>query len=374
MSDMSAVNIEQEWNDFDEIMTEDSLGIRLQAQLLMERKLMLKQQQKQIRNKIKKQKEEEDKLQQRIVRHRQNSKNINNNNSISQSNKTMIVNQNSNNSLIDPMNIPDIPDENTVSTIDELYGSFHDDNKARSSKTGNNDTSDDDVYDAEKNKNLYKFDKYFNRSMSRESEILHELKTLTNDIDQELQLVEDRIIDTQSMQHYNSKVKSYSSLTSYNNKMIDMMRNGHKNNKNSSLTNILPFHRSQTQNQQLLKIIHTIENMPKPYIKNNIIIKDEDNNGLVNVIIREFTQMFNELLIEMKYKHLGIVQDNNNNKRRDSVDLDIYASQDTIPIPNNLDNNINNTPPNVGVNNIPKLLRSDSLLYKKKKNNAIIDS
>ncbi len=48
-------------------MTEDSLGIRLQAQLLMEKKLMLRQQQKQIRNKIKKQKFEEEKLQKHIV-------------------------------------------------------------------------------------------------------------------------------------------------------------------------------------------------------------------------------------------------------------------------------------------------------------------
>ncbi len=108
--------------------------------------------------------------------------------------------------------------------------------------------------------------------MSRESEILHELKTLTNDINNELELVEDRIIDTQSITNYNQKVKSYSSLASYNNKMMEMIRNGSKNQSNS-LSNILPFHRSQTQNQQLLKIVHTIENMPSPNIIRNV------NNG-----------------------------------------------------------------------------------------------
>ncbi len=205
MSDMSAVNIEQEWNDFDEIMTENTLGIRLQAQLLMEKKVMLREQQKQIRNKIA---------------------------------------ENKNNKTI---NIPDIPDENTISTIDELYGSFH-------SNNNNNSTSSDDVYSNEKR--------------SRESEILYELKSLSNDIDYELQLVENKIIDK-----------------NYNNKMIEMIKN--KNN-NNSLINILPFHRSQTQNKQLLKIIHTIENMPKPFINNNNL--NENNNENINVIIPQFSQ------------------------------------------------------------------------------------
>ena len=47
-------------------MTQDSLGIRLQAQLLMERKVMLREQQRAIREQILKQQQEEIKLHQII--------------------------------------------------------------------------------------------------------------------------------------------------------------------------------------------------------------------------------------------------------------------------------------------------------------------
>merc|ERR1712228_911064 len=74
---------EQEWADFDEIMTDDSLGIRLQAQLLMERKLILREQRVRMREKIKKQK---------VIKH--------------------------------SVSVPDIP--YSESTIDELYASVND--------------------------------------------------------------------------------------------------------------------------------------------------------------------------------------------------------------------------------------------------------
>merc|ERR1712113_248286 len=151
------INIEQEWDDFDEIMTQDSLGIRMQAQLLMERKLMLKEQQEAMRQKIKKQKEEEQKLQQKIVRHRQNSKrryheseslSLNDGNNKKMPQKSMILHFKDNtNSLVITDNIPDIPDEDTTSTIDELYASVHTDNRNNNGNGQIEQVSDDDIYD-----------------------------------------------------------------------------------------------------------------------------------------------------------------------------------------------------------------------------------
>eukprot|EP01083_Nonionella_stella_P178874 633301_1 len=64
------INMEQEWDDFDDIMTEDSIGMRRQAQLLMERKLKLKEQQKAIEARIKQQQNEEEyKSQEQTIGH-----------------------------------------------------------------------------------------------------------------------------------------------------------------------------------------------------------------------------------------------------------------------------------------------------------------
>eukprot|EP01083_Nonionella_stella_P311468 1110772_1 len=239
------INMEQEWDDFDDIMTEDSIGMRRQAQLLMERKLKLKEQQKAIEARIKQQQNEEEyKSQEQTIGHEATDTVI-----------TTIVHQPmSINTRFNTDDIPDLP-HTMSSTRDELY------------------------------------DSYKPRSGSRESEVLRSLRTLSHDIDEELRGIDDKILSTDN----NAKQSQVFSRGS---------------------ASILPFHRSQPQNERLLQIIHTIQNMPKPVVPRTDYSQSNDRN-LISLVIREFAHAF-----------------------RTTEDEDRRGSEETVPDPRSVDDEL----------------------------------
>ena len=319
-------------------MTDDSLGIRMQAQLLMERKLILREQQMKMREEIKRQKEEENKLKASIVRrHRKNSKKR-------------------------TLSFPDIP--HSESSFDELYASVN----SKESKTKHSDDltfDEQEPIDFNEESSVYKK----RRTMTRESLILNELHTLNQDIDKEL-----KSMDAVSpiIMNRTAQIKSYESYTSYNNKMIAMIRNqsmsGRYKPAQSPVPHTLPHHRSHDENQALLRIIHTIENMPRPE-------SQFDANELISSVISEFPSSFRALLFQNKKQHLCTdeVSDDEakeyeqENKKRDSLDLEIYGSLETVPPPNDLDEYISANSDDYDIDSPPNLIETSSVLAKKKK-------
>lgn len=281
-------------------MTDDSLGIRMQAQLLMERKLILHQEQQAMREKIKLQKAEENKLKANIAR-RHSKQSI---------------------SLLNMNNIPDIPC--SESTMDGMY----------------------DVVKKERTQTMI---------------ILDELQNLNRDIDKEL--------DKEILPNYKIK-QSFASYTSYNDQMLAMIRRQKVQTNSSTLHPLLPQRRSYVDKQTLLQIIHTIQNMPKP--KCNFIKNEETKN-----IINELPKSFGEILhLNEKNKHLQVCVDVNyeqkQNKKRNSLDLNLNQSVETVPLPDDLDdlsidseqNNIENPTKLIHVEKNTKNAKFDLTSYK----------